>query len=107
MLNDWGEVHCQHDVCEFIQHLTQRVHFPMFEGSWRAMAPVMMHGDRPMDMGSCAQPIILHLPMQQGSTIRIQSLIDEWHRSVDRFHGLDVAPPVGMLQLHRFSRRKR
>ena len=60
-----------------------------------------------LDEGLCTQPIIVHLPQQTRTTppLRIQRLVDEWHRCVDRIQGLDVAPPTIILQLHRFARQ--
>ncbi|CAE7603959.1 unnamed protein product [Symbiodinium sp. CCMP2592] len=36
----------------------------------------------------------------------IQSLVDTWCRGIDRIHGLTVAPPVILLQLHRFTKQR-
>ena len=108
MLANWGEVHIQHDVCEFVQYLTNHIELPMLAGTWQARSPAMAKGDRPLDQGPCTQPLVLHLPpkMKAGAYIRIQTMVDEWHRCVDRLHGLHVIPSVIMLQIHRFHRKQ-
>ena len=69
----------------------------------------MAGASRHLDEGLCINPILLHLPAQSRGTsqmLRIQSLIQEWHRGLDCFQALVVAPLVLYVQLHRFQRRR-
>ena len=105
VINEWGEAHRQHDVCEFFSYLMSKSDCKLFAGSWKARTPSMAGTLHHLDEGLCTQPIILHMPQSSraASPQRIQSLVDEWHRCVDRIHGLDILPLALLLQLHRRS----
>ena len=108
MIEGWAEVHRQHDVCEFFTFLMQNCDCGIFAGSWQARMPSAAGNMRLVDAWLCTQPIILYIPRRPRSAAapRLQSLVDDWHRCADRFHGLNVAPPVLALQLHRFQQQR-
>ena len=105
MIEGWAEVHRQHDVCEFSTFLMKHCDCSLFSGSWQARMPAAAGDMRLIDAGLCTQPIILYIP-QHRPNMAIPRLADDWHRCVDRFHGLQVVPPVLMLQLHRFQQQR-
>ena len=107
VLEGWTEAHRQHDVCEFLAHWLRKSDMGLFAGSWQARRPTTTGASRHLDEGLCINPILLHLPAQSRGTsqmLRIQSLIQEWHRGLDCFQALVVAPLVLYVQLHRFQR---
>ena len=108
MIEGWAEVHRQHDVCEFFTFLMKHCDCSLFSGSWQARMPAAAGDMRLIDAGLCTQPIILYIPQHRPNMAipRLRSLVDDWHRCVDRFHGLQVVPPVLMLQLHRFQQQR-
>ena len=107
-IEGWAEVHRQHDVCEFFTFLMQGCDCGIFTGSWQARMPTAAGNMRLVDAGLCTQPIVLYIPqkVRHAAAPRLQSLVADWHRCVDRFHGLEVAPPVLALQLHRFQQQR-
>ena len=108
VIRNWGEAHRQHDVCEFFAHIMHTSDCGLFAGLWKAFTPTMAGHTHLLDEGPCTQPIILHLPQATRASTppRIQRLVDEWHRCVDRIHGLYQAPAVILFQLHRFTRQR-
>ncbi|CAE7619241.1 unnamed protein product [Symbiodinium sp. CCMP2592] len=110
LIDDWGEVHRQHDVCEFLEHILQKNDYGLFQGTWQARLPTMAGETQLVDTGQCTQSIVLHMPSTyptpSANSLRIQSLVDTWCRGIDRIHGLTVAPPVILLQLHRFTKQR-
>ena len=96
VIRDWGEAHRQRDVCEFFAHLMNKSDCRLFAGLWKAFTPTMAGNYHLLDEGPCTQPIILHLPQATRTSTppRIQRLVDEWHRCVDRIHGLHQVPPA-------------
>ena len=108
VIRNWGEAHRQHDVCEFFAHIMHTSDCGLFAGLWKAFTPAMAGHTHLLDEGPCTQPIILHLPQatRDSTPPRIQRLVDEWHRCVDRIHGLYQAPAVILFQLHRFTRQR-
>ena len=107
VINDWGEAHRQHDVCEFFSQLMTKssVDYLQAHGRrtrlpWRGFIIFWMRG--------CALSLSFFTCHSKPGRLRrsgIQRLVDEWHRCVDRIQGLDVAPPTIILQLHRFARQ--
>ena len=90
------------------EFILQQNDFGLFSGTWQARSPTMAGDIRCIDQGPLTHPLILHLADRghpKNSLLRLQMLLDDWHRSWDRFQGLVVAPPVIALQLHRFVRR--
>ena len=80
----------------------------LFAGSWKAYTPDMAGIFHLLDERHCTQPIIPHLPQPSRTTQppKVQRLVDEWHRCIDRIQCLDVVPPAIILQLHRFTRQR-
>ena len=102
LVHGWKEDHRQHDVVEFTQFFCQLHKLDLVKGEWEARTN--LGAGQPTDMGSCTQPLLLHLvadPPGLAPTTRVQSLVDAWHVQQE-VHALTAAPPALMLQLGRF-----
>ena len=104
LIAGWTNSHRQHDVVEFAAFFCKKHRIALVTGEWEARTNVDGVG-QPGDAGSCAQPILLHLPSTPpglGSTLKAQSVVDQWYAQ-EAIHACTVLPSVLMLQLGRFQ----
>ena len=108
VLSGWAEAHRQHDVCEFLGHVLQRLQLDLFQGIWQARQLASYRGAvRCIDHGTGTQPIPLHFPSRPPGlriSLQVQQLVDYWQLNNDRTVGFLAPPSAIAFQLMRFKR---
>ena len=103
----WAEVHRQHDISEFMGCLFTRTSPALLQGRWQARCLADARGAaRCLDQGHWTQTLMLSIPSRPpGLTprLRVQAMLDAWHRDRDRMVGFVEPPLVLPIQLLRFK----
>ena len=101
VLKDWANLHMQHDVCEFLEHILGRGRPPVLQGRSESRL-ASSTGIETRYRHHMHKAITLHLPTPHEPT-HLSRLFEHWHRGGPFVQACATSPSVAILRISGFQ----